>query len=117
MCSYIKAGSILMRNESLISGVLFFLLTYGGRERRRWWLLRDGGKHQSLIAGKGCAIPLHLQRGVCGQPSTGPQYHGSPNLPSQAPAFLFTFGKSAHGLRPWDISTGQVFPSYGGKWE
>lgn len=24
MCSYIKEGSILMRNESLISGVLFF---------------------------------------------------------------------------------------------
>lgn len=57
MCSYIKEGSILVRNESLISGVLFFLLTYRDREKeRRWWLLRDVGRHQFLIIREVCAI-------------------------------------------------------------
>lgn len=56
MCSYIKEGSILVRNESLISGVLFFLLTYRDREKRRWWLLRNVGRCQFLIMRKGYAV-------------------------------------------------------------
>lgn len=56
MCSYIKEGSILVRNESLISGVLFFLLTFRDREKRRWWLLRDAGRRQFLIIREVCAV-------------------------------------------------------------
>lgn len=48
MGSYIKEGSVLMRNKSLISGMLFFLLTYRGREKEELGLLRDGEKLQSL---------------------------------------------------------------------
>lgn len=63
MCSYIKEGSILVRNESLISGVLFFLLTFRDREKRRW-LLRDAGRRQFLIIREVCALSWHLKKAV-----------------------------------------------------
>lgn len=69
-----------MRNESLISGMLFFLLTYRAT-KRRCWLLRDGEKLQSLYD-KAALLPLQLQRDVCRKPSKGPQCQGSPGAPS-----------------------------------
>lgn len=67
MCSYIKEGSILVRNESLISGVLFFLLTYRDRGKEEVVVVEGCGEVSvsdykrslccSLTLAKGCILP------------------------------------------------------------
>ena len=83
MGSYINEGSILMRNESLLSGVLFFLLTYRWRERKRQgcW----GMESSIRVCKTRLCCSLAIAEGVSCQPSNSPQCQDSPNLPSTYP--------------------------------